>query len=178
MMWVSIRGCSASVLYPSPEIDTRLLSPLFKAGAAHGRHPVLPTRGIHHAGREAGGGAECSHAASWAADHTDQRNQALQLPAASQQARGLRRAADPPPWRGPPPATVTHPTTSQPVTPCLTPAPAFRPPTLARASSPIFPSSLTSPSASTRTPSAHLAASTREILPLNLGGAWPIREAW
>lgn len=51
-------------------------------------------------------------------------------------------------------------------------------PTLARDAMPTAPSSLTSPSASTRTPSAHLAASTREILPLNLGAAWPMREAW
>jgi hypothetical protein len=50
--------------------------------------------------------------------------------------------------------------------------------TFARDSRPMAPSSLTSPSASTRTPSAHLAASTREIFPLNLGAAWPMSEAW
>ena len=35
-----------------------------------------------------------------------------------------------------------------------------------------------SPSASTRIASAHLAASTREILPLNLGEDCPMSEAW
>mmetsp|Transcript_21551 Transcript_21551/g.54841 ORF Transcript_21551/g.54841 Transcript_21551/m.54841 type:complete len:265 (-) Transcript_21551:1205-1999(-) len=49
--------------------------------------------------------------------------------------------------------------------------------TLARASMPMAASAL-SPSASTRMASAHLAASTREILPLNLGELWPMSDAW
>ena len=48
--------------------------------------------------------------------------------------------------------------------------------TLARASSPIS-ASAASPRASTLIDSAHLAARTREILPLNLGGACPMSEA-
>eukprot|EP00967_Tisochrysis_lutea_P141921 scaffold261413_cov39-Tisochrysis_lutea.AAC.1 len=48
--------------------------------------------------------------------------------------------------------------------------------TLSRASSPMV-ALLVSPSASTRMERAHLAASTREILPLCFGCAWPTNDA-
>jgi len=51
------------------------------------------------------------------------------------------------------------------------------PRTLARPSRPTV-ASVCSPSASTRMDSEHLAASTRLILPLNLGCDCPIRLAW
>ncbi len=49
--------------------------------------------------------------------------------------------------------------------------------TLARLSIPML-ASASSPRASIRMDNADLAASTREIFPLNLGAAWPMSDAW
>jgi hypothetical protein len=49
--------------------------------------------------------------------------------------------------------------------------------TFSRASSPTA-ASVVSPSASTRIASAHFAASTLLIFPLNFGWLWPMSDAW
>lgn len=126
-------------LYPSPEIGTLCSGPRSKLAAPSDKAPSSANEGL----------VWCTHAA--AVRHAGQ--------ACSAGQHGGHGHTSPAPPR--PDSPLATNSTQQPATPPIH----SRALTFARASRPTAPSSDTSPRASTRTPSAHLAASTREILP-------------
>ena len=153
-MWVcQPEGAAHQLLHPSVKVVHPGLrsGPRSKLVRPAARRPVLPTKG-HGASSRRQAAVQQRAAGGDAAVH----------PPVHPPLHQHNHPSPSPPPPPPTPHTHTHRTHARQALPPLT---------LARDSSPMAPSSLTSPSASTRTPSAHLAASTREILPLSLGGA-------